>query len=284
MKRKEIASMKKVVGLLLVFIMLSGLFTATAFAAPRKGSLKDITSATAPFNYASGSLFQLRNPNGEIVQSAKGTTNNYIKDRHDKLLAAGWEFQGVTVEEFEAPAAAQSSTSSVVIIGYQVVQPYYTQPIQSKSSYNSDLLDGIASVTTPVVTLISAAVPKAKWVPKTVGFLTLQIIELSARKKSTFSSPSTLRFYDVQVKVEGWPNYFTRASSERYEASVASTFAGYKEDGTPFTTAATGDGAVQSTHYKDYTYLQGKAREYVLKDDGSVYKEYAPDLTTITVK
>ena len=285
MKRKENASMKKVLGLLMVLIMISSLFTATAFAAPRKGSLKDITSATAPFNYASGSLFQLRNPNGETVQSAKGTTSNYSKDRHDKLLAEGWELQGVTVEEFEVPAAARSSasTSDVVITGYQVVQPYYTQPIKSKTSYNSALLDGIASVTTPVVTIIAAAVPTAKWIPKTVGFLTLKIIELSARKQSTFTSPSTLRFYDVQVKIEGWPYYFTTASSDRFEASIASTFAGYKEDGTPFTTAASGDGASQSAHYKNYTYLQEKARVYALQNDGSFYSEDYPVLSSITI-
>lgn len=259
-----------------------------AFAQEREGSLSDIVGSVAPFHYDPKCLYQPDNRlNRTTATDGSATTSNYMLDRHQKLIAEGWELKEIMIEDIVVPLSERMtsrSSNGIVITGYRVAKPVYTQPIRTKTSYNSALLDGVSNLSSTLTTVISSAVPVCKWVPKTVGFLTKKIVDLSARKKSTFTEPSTLRYYDIEVKIEGHGPYFEMASSQRYEASIAATFAGYKEDGTPFTETAKGDGAKQSAHYANYNYLKEKAREATLRDDGVSYAEKYGTKPKITIK
>ena len=212
------------------------------------------------------------------------TGRSYSTDRHNALIAAGWELVEVTEEVIPTPASIERAANGVVIEGTKVVTSYYTQPRKSKTSYNSSLLNGIANYGTTVSTVISAAMPVAKWVPKAFGFISKAVVDASAKSKSSFEVVSTLRFYEVHCKVKGWPKYFMCASSEKYEAATSSMFNGYKADGTPFANSGSGSGSTKSAHYGNKTWLTAKAKEYAKKDDGSFYTESAPELKSVTLK
>ncbi|MBQ8615937.1 MAG: hypothetical protein IJX67_03510 [Oscillospiraceae bacterium] len=278
--------MKRLISFMLLFaVAVSSIACAYADTSVPSVFANDI----APNGYRTAKSFAAQN-NGTLgISSANATGRSYSTDRHNALIAAGWELKSVKVTEMTSDdlvkmgIATTSEASSVVIEGTKVVESYYEQPRQSKSTYNSALLDGISSLTKPVMTLISKAVPYAKWVPSVFGFTVPAIVEASASKKSTFEMTSTLRFYDVEVKIEGWPYYFVCASSEKYEVAAAAMFTGYKEDGTPFSDAGSGSASSKSAHYGNSSWLTAKAREYALKDDGTFYTETYADIDAVSL-
>ena len=267
----------------LIALVLLMSFTCTfslVALAEEKPIPKVFANDIAPHPYR---LPDTRTAQSHAAENTAFTGRSYSSDRHKALVAAGWELVEVTEEIIPTPASIQNAASGVVIEGTKVVTSHYTQPRKSKTTYNSSLLNGISNFGSTISTLISSAVPKLKWIPKTFGFISKAVVDASANKKSSFEVVSTLRFYEVHCKVQGWPNYFMCASSEKYEAAASSMFNGYKADGTPFASSGSGSGATQSAHYGNKTWLTTKAKEYARKDDGSFYTEHAPDLSSITL-
>lgn len=210
-------------------------------------------------------------------------------DRHNALIAAGWELVSVTVEEIPISdlysMLPMNLTDEVVIEDIKAVPAEYKQPIEYKKSYNNVLLDGITNLNGLITTVVSSKIsnPKLTWIPSAVGFVTQAIVDASANSITVFQLYSVLKTYDIQVKIAGWPYYFTCASSERMEYSGSITTGGFKEDATPFTGYKSKDVTVQSTHYGDRTWLTNKAIEYAKKNDGTYYLEWAPGVDKINL-
>lgn len=176
-----------------------------------------------------------------------------------------------------------ASTSGIVVEDTKIVTSYYTQPRVSKSSYVNKLLDAVSNLTLPVATLISSAMPRAKWVPKAFGYATKAIVEASAKEKVSFTAVSTLRFYDAQCKTSDSSSYTTFASSERYEVALTCSSSGYYQNGTPFAHSGSGSASSNSAHYGNRSWMIAKAQEYALRDDGNFYTEDAPDIDSVTI-
>lgn len=221
-----------------------------------------------------------------ISQAYSPTYENSALERHNRLIAEGWILVSVDVRTIEIPVVerTRAANGDVVIEGYKVVTPYYTQPIRSKTSYNSVLLDGYTSIHGLIESIVSEALPKVSWVPSAVGFISELVIELSSRSRSSFQMASTIRFYEIQVKQSDWPYWYTIASSERYEAAASASFVGYDENGSPWTRSASGSVVAESAHYGDYSYMMAKAQYHAELNDGTDYCEFHPDVGAVRVR
>jgi len=271
--------------LLIVLVTMSGVVSAMA----ESSSFDAIRNDIAPNGYAYDSSFAAQ-MNGKLgIVSTDYSGYSYAMDRHNALIAAGWKLESVRVIEMSCEDLARmgimtaGESSSVVIEGTKIVESFYTQPIQTKTSYNSTLLDGLANFSQPILTVVSKALPKAKWVPSAFGFATKAIVEASARSSSTFKMSSTLYNYDAQVKIEGWPYYFTCATSDMFKVAATSSHAGYLPDGTPLASSGSGSSSSQSAHYGDSAWLTAKAIECAKKGNDYIYNETSPaiDVTAL---
>lgn len=234
--------MKRIFTIFLALVMIAPLVKfASADSAP------DVfRNDIAPHGYTTSKSFSARHNGTFGIVSASASGRSVSLERHNALIAAGWEFGGVKVTQLSDADLIRmgidiaNTKSDVIIEDTKVVESYYVQPRKSRTTYNSVLLDGIMNYSRAITTVISSAIPKAKWVLAAFGFTARAIVEASANEKTTFESTSTLRFFEIEVKIEGWPYYFTCASSEKLEVASLVAASGYKEDGTPFTRS--GDG------------------------------------------
>lgn len=275
--------MKKVVLLALLLTLLVSVFSCTYASGMIPSVFLDEVSPHG-YNVSDSVIARKALEYGTSTENAKGRSATL--DRHNALIAAGWELVSVDVEYFDEPLANSFSTtadSGIVIEGTRVVTSSYRQPRQTKSKYNNKLLDGISNYSTTISSVFAAAMPKCKWIPKAFGFTSKAIVDASATKKSTYEVTATLRYYDVEVKIEGHSNYFMCATSEKYEAAATLSVTGWKANNTPFSSAGSGSASTKSAHYGNKTYLTEKARYYALQNHGTFYSEDAPTLSAVKV-
>lgn len=211
------------------------------------------------------------------ISYAETNGKKTLADLHNELEAEGWVLQSTTTETIPASVYATLRTtyslnSDIVIEDVRATTSHYTQPIQTKSSYNSALLDGISNYGSLVTTVIASGMPSAKWIPRSVGFISQKVVELSARSVSQFSLAQTLYVYCIEVKREGWPLYYVCVESDKLVATAQGMFTGYNEDGSILNGYASGSASWESPHYEDYDYLSAKAIEIAL-NDGYVWSE-----------
>lgn len=277
--------MKRIFTIFLALVMIAPLVKfASADSAP------DVfRNDIAPHGYTTSKSFSARHNGTFGIVSASASGRSVSLERHNALIAAGWEFGGVKVTQLSDADLIRmgidiaNTKSDVIIEDTKVVESYYVQPRKSRTTYNSVLLDGIMNYSRAITTVISSAIPKAKWVPAAFGFTARAIVEASANEKTTFESTSTLRFFEIEVKIEGWPYYFTCASSEKLEVASLVAASGYKEDGTPFTRSGDGFASSKSAHYGNTTWLTLQARTYAYKNDGSWYSESYPEIDAVEI-
>lgn len=278
--------MKRMLSFFFVFCMvLSMACCASADAGVPEVFLTDI----APNGYNVADSIMIRQGLELGINASEARGRSVMLDRHNALIAAGWELESVrvvSVDDISDSVLMQNmgTQSGVVIEGTRVVESSYKQPRVSKSKYNSALLNGISKYTDVVTTAIGAMLPRFKWVPKAVVFLTKSIADASASKKTTFEVIGTLRFYDVEVKIEGWDSYFLCASSQKYQATTSMSVNGWLEDKTPFSGSGSGAVSCQSSHYGNKTWMTNKAIEYARKNNGTHYSEDYPDPPDCTMK
>lgn len=278
--------MKKMLTRILTLALALCLLTSFTSAYASSTSVPStFANEVSPRGYNAANSFAARRGAVYGVHPVSNSSKSYTLDRHNALIAAGWVLVEVREEHVTLPSDIRlaAANSNVVIQDTKIVTSYYTQPRVTKSSYVNKLLNAVSNLATPVTTVIAAALPSAKWVPKAFGYATKAIIDASAKEKIVFTSVSTLRFYEAQCKVAGSSGYTTYASAERYEVAQTNTSSGYKEDGTPFATSGSGSAASNSAHYGNRSWMIAKAREYAMRDDGDFYTEDAPDIASVTI-
>lgn len=205
---------------------------------------------------------------------------------HQRLQNDGWELQSVNSvmlsDAVFAQVASTLGTSDIVIEDIRATESFYTQPIKQRSTYNNALLDGVTNYSRVISTVIAAGMPVAKWIPSAVGFVSREIVELSARELAHFTLTQTLYVYCIEVKRADWPAYYVCVESDKLTATARAMFSGYNPDGSQCGGHMTGSNSWQSPHYQDYEYLSAKALEIAL-NDGYVWMETYDDSSGITL-
>lgn len=275
--------MKKLLSAMFFALLFCITLSFTPFAIASENIPDVFFNDFAPPTYDKGDNHSITDHSPHSLDLSNFNSRTFSLDRHNALIAAGYELVDIQVIEIPNDLEVLINTNGVVVESTKVVTSTYKQPRQSKVSYNNKLLDGVVNYGSTISTIISSAVPKAKWIPKVFGFVSKAVVEASANSKSTFEAVSSLHYYDIQCKITGWSSYFTCASSEMEEVSMTAMFNGYRENGTTFGVGGSGYGESKSAHYQDNAWLTTKAKACALSNDGSRYYESAPEITSIKI-
>lgn len=176
-----------------------------------------------------------------------------------------------------------NTKDDVIIEGVRIVTSHYSQPIKQKSKSNVSWLSGIINFASPIISEIASNYPKAKWVPYAFGIISNAVLTASAQSLTTMTTLGTIYFKDAEVKIEGWPHYFSCATVEKYIGRCDIELYGYTESGSIIHEEGEGEKTSQATHYADDAYLIAKAMQYARRDDGDIYVEYYPEVEYVTV-
>ena len=182
-------------------------------------------------------------------------TNPDLIERNEELSKEGWTL--ISSEIVLASRLVNQNNNEdhkientrATVLGYYIVINTYTQPIKQNSYTNNILLSGIINYANPISTLISIGLPKYRWVPRAVGFLSSAIASASANSLSTFQTADTLILKEVMVNTDMTNGYCSYAEAQRYCMAAGSLHSGYTENGTPFTNTTSKNLDVKSSMY-----------------------------------
>lgn len=224
--------------------------------------IDEITNDTSLLYTESYSNPQVYNSDG---RSYSNSNNQLRLDRHNELIALGYELVSISSEEIDSP-----QTRAYNNLETRAVTSYYTQPIK-RDTQRGSILDGISSVNTYIFTPLSF-LPKVGWIPSTLGITSSLLSDFVSRGETEFRMASTLRFYDIDVREKGTSRYYFVASSERSERTITITTLGYRENGTPFGDTKSKNFVSQSPNYNKFYSLSEIAKEYFTT--GGPYNTY----------